>query len=54
MVARERQLKGWTRSRKLELIHSQNPEMMDYARRTARDPSLRQPPLRMTEGAKGR
>jgi putative endonuclease len=23
MVARERQLKGWTRSRKLELIHSQ-------------------------------
>jgi hypothetical protein len=52
MVARERQLKGWTRSRKLELIHSQNPEMLDYARRTARDPSLRQPPLRMTEGAK--
>jgi putative endonuclease len=38
MVARERQLKGWTRSRKLELIHSQNPEMVDYARRTARDP----------------
>jgi putative endonuclease len=52
MVARERQLKGWTRSRKLELIHSQNPEMLDYGRRTARDPSLRQPPLRMTEGAK--
>ena len=41
MVARERQLKRWTRSRKLELIHSQNPEMADYARRTARDPSLR-------------
>ena len=49
MVARERQLKGWTRRRKLELIHEQNPEMADYyARRTARDPSLRQPPLRMT------
>jgi putative endonuclease len=47
---RERQLKGWTRRRKLELIHEQNPEMADYcARRTARDPSLRQPPLRMTE-----
>jgi hypothetical protein len=30
MVARERQLKGWTRSRRLELIHSQNPEMVDY------------------------
>jgi len=41
MVARERQLKRWTRSRKLALIHSQNPEMADYARRTARDPSLR-------------
>jgi putative endonuclease len=39
MVARERQLKGWTRSRKLALIHRQNPEMVDYARRTARDPS---------------
>ena len=48
MVARERQLKGWTRRRKLELIHTQNPEMMDYARRTARDPSLRKPPFRMT------
>ena len=41
VVARERQLKGWTRSRKLALIHSQNPAMVDYARRTARDPSLR-------------
>jgi putative endonuclease len=42
MVTRERQLKGWTRARKLELIHTQNPEMVDYhARRTARDPSLR-------------
>ncbi len=41
MVARERQLKGWTRKRKLELIHRQNPEMADYARDGARDPSLR-------------
>ncbi len=39
MVARERQLKGWSRSRKLALIHAQNPAMSDYARRTARDPS---------------
>src|SRR6202030_3340110 len=54
MVARERQPEGWTRSKKLELIHSQNPEMLDYARRTARDPSRRQPPLRMTEGPKQR
>jgi putative endonuclease len=41
MVRRERQLKGWTRRRKLELIYTQNPEMADYARRTTRDPSLR-------------
>ncbi len=41
MVARERQLKGWTRKRKLQLIHRQNPEMVDYARGAARDPSLR-------------
>jgi predicted GIY-YIG superfamily endonuclease len=53
MVARERQFKRWTRSGKLVLIHNQNPEMVDYARRTARDPSLRQP-LRMTEGAEKR
>ena len=39
MVSRERQLKGWTRARKLELIHTLNPEMIDYARKTARDPS---------------
>ncbi len=41
MVARERQLKGWTRRKKLALIHAQNPEMADYARRTARGPSTR-------------
>ena len=52
MVQRERQLKGWTPRRKLELIHTQNPEMLDYARGTARDPSLRQPPFRMTEAAR--
>jgi len=65
MVARERQLKGWTRRRKLALIHIRNPEMVDYARRTARDPSLRPrgsfafgsgwpqrpPPFRMTKGS---
>ena len=41
MVRRERELKGWTRRRKLALIHAENPEMADYARTTARDPSLR-------------
>jgi putative endonuclease len=39
MVARERQHTGWTRRKKLELIHRQNPAMVDYARRTARGPS---------------
>jgi putative endonuclease len=40
MVARERQLKGWRRAKKLSLIHAQNPEMVDYyARKTARGPS---------------
>ena len=55
MVERERALKGWSRRKKLELIHTQNPDRVDYARRTARDPSLRRPALRMTsEGAKRR
>jgi len=43
MIRRERQLKGWTTRRKLEVIHTLNPAMTDYARRTARDPS-RSPP----------
>jgi putative endonuclease len=65
MVRRERQLKGRTRRRKLALIHTQNPEMVDYARRTARAPSprpggsfafgsgwpQRPPRLRMPKGA---
>jgi putative endonuclease len=46
MVERERQLKGWTRRRKLDLIHCQNPAMVDYVRRTAQVPALRQPPPR--------
>ena len=68
MVARERQFKGWTRRRKPILIHTRNPEMADYARRTARDPSLRPrgsfafgsgwpqrpPPFRMTGGGRER
>jgi putative endonuclease len=40
MVARERQLKGWSRGKKLALARAQNPEMVDHgARKTARDPS---------------
>ena len=66
MVARERRFKGWARRKKLALIHTQNPEMVDYARWTARDPSLRPrgsfafgsgwpqrpPSFRMTAGAR--
>jgi hypothetical protein len=33
-------------------IHRQNPEMIDYARRTARDPSTPRTSLGMTEGVK--
>jgi putative endonuclease len=38
MVARERQLKGWTRSRKLELIRRQNPGMVDLGAVAGRKP----------------
>jgi putative endonuclease len=41
-IAREKQIKGWTRARKLDLIHSTNPAMEDLnARRNTRDLSLR-------------
>jgi putative endonuclease len=41
-IAREKQIKGWRRARKLDLIHSTNPTMEDLnARRSTRDPSLR-------------
>jgi putative endonuclease len=36
MVARERQIKGWRRARKLALVHEQNPARADYARRISR------------------
>lgn len=56
MVRRERQLKCWTGRRKLELIHTQNPEMADHAQKTARDPSrsllsAESNRFRMTRGA---
>jgi len=31
-IAREKALKGWTRSRKVELINGQNPDWIDLAR----------------------
>ena len=41
-IAREKQIKGWKRARKLELIHSMNLEMSDLsARWSTRDSSLR-------------
>ncbi len=30
-IAREKQLKGWTRARKLKLIRGQNPEGRDFS-----------------------
>ena len=41
-ISREKQIKGWKRARKLELIHSTNLEMNDLsARWSTRDSSLR-------------
>ncbi|MGB8683046.1 MAG: GIY-YIG nuclease family protein [Candidatus Binatus sp.] len=41
-IAREKQIKGWKRARKLDLIHTMNLEMADLgARRSTRDSSLR-------------
>ena len=41
-ISREKQIKGWKRARKLELIHSMNLAMDDLgARRSTRDSSLR-------------
>ena len=52
MVARERQLKGWTRRRKARADLQPQSGNVAYARTTTRDPSLRQPPPRMAEGPK--
>jgi putative endonuclease len=44
VIHREKQLKGWVRAKKLELIESQNPEWRDLGIEllgSLRDPSLR-------------
>jgi|SRR6266851_8730728 len=41
-IAREKQIKGWVRRKKVELVKSMNPRWKDLAARSrARDPSLR-------------
>ncbi len=42
-IAREKQLKGWTRAKKIALINGSNPKWQDLASewRELRDPSLR-------------
>jgi len=40
-IAREKQLKGWRRSRKVRLIESLNPEWQDLAPQPRPGPSLR-------------
>jgi putative endonuclease len=41
-IAREKQIKGWVRRKKVELVKSMNPGWKDLAARSrARDPSLR-------------
>jgi putative endonuclease len=44
-IVREKQIKGWTRNKKLALIQTLNPDFRDLAE-PASDPSLRIPPLR--------
>ncbi len=41
-IAREKQIKGWIRAKKMELIRSVNPKFEDLAHRGA-DSSLRVP-----------
>lgn len=40
-IAREKQLKGWLRKRKNELIETMNPEWLDLSAADNEDPSLR-------------
>ena len=40
-IAREKQIKGWTRRRKVELIESTNPGWADLAEAWNEDPHLR-------------
>ena len=40
-IAREKQLKGWRRSKKIHLIESMNPEWHDLAPHALPGPSLR-------------
>ena len=40
-IAREKQLKGWRRSKKVRLIESLNPDWLDLAPHAHTDPSLR-------------
>ena len=40
-ISREKQLKGWTRRRKLELIQGSNPSLNDLAESELGDPLLR-------------
>ena len=40
-LAREKQIKGWRRSKKLDLIAGLNPAWVDLADAAERDPSLR-------------
>jgi putative endonuclease len=44
-ISREKQIKGWTRAKKLALIQSVNPNMDDLSAQS-NDSSLRKSPLR--------
>ena len=40
-IQREKQLKGWKRSRKNELVETTNPQWKDLSEEWGKDPSLR-------------
>jgi putative endonuclease len=45
-IAREKQIKGWLRCKKLDLIRAQNPEWVDLAAEWLRDGQRADPSLR--------
>jgi len=57
-IAREKELKGWSRAKKAALIESKNPRWDDLAREwgtiQTQDPSLAAPGLKKAAGASAR
>jgi putative endonuclease len=48
-IAREKQIKGWTRAKKLALITRQNPGWRDLSARTSETPGILRSAARRSE-----